>query len=233
MIAITGLTTVAYATATDGTSTAATSTDDTTVATSTSDSDASSTTPFDITATSTDMTTSATSTTGDTATSTDATSTIEEDTTATSTADDLTNTATSSSPTATSTPTTASAPTPEVAETETSTTIASGPPLVAVSLECASAYTGPLYDTPSGHLDPGYYLNAIPTNTSSTSTTPITGTIAHLIGTQSWIICHDAQGNVHEIAITTQDYANLALPDAVMPEETVMEPAAQAALDSF
>jgi len=221
LIAVIGIASVAYGTATFA-DTTATSTDDTVVATST-DSGVSTTTPLDVTATSTEMTASTTPTEDVAATSTDATSTIQEDAITTS----------SSSSTSESTPTTTSAPTPEVIESETSTTTPSGPPLVAVTLECTSAYTGPLYDTPSGHLDSGFYLNAIPTNTSSTSTTPITGTVAHVIGTQSWIICHDTQGNAHEIAITGHDYANLVLPNAVMPRETVMEPATQAALDSF
>lgn len=91
------------------------------------------------------------------------------------------------------------------------------------------AYTAALYDTPSGHLDPGYYLDAVPTS----ATTTITGTVAHEIGTQSWVVCDDKQGNTHEFTMTADDYAKLALPDASMPQETVMEPASQAAIDSF
>jgi hypothetical protein len=37
-------------------------------------------------------------------------------------------------------------------------TSASADGLVEVELRCAQSYTGVLYDTPSGHLDAGYFL---------------------------------------------------------------------------
>lgn len=56
--------------------------------------------------------------------------------------------------------------------------------LVEVQLQCSMSYTAPLYDTPSGHLDAGYFLG-----TEFASTTGMTG--AHEIGEQAWTVCHD------------------------------------------
>jgi len=97
--------------------------------------------------------------------------------------------------------------------------------LVSVNLQCNGSYTSDLYDTPSGHLDAGYYPDSVPATT--------TGSVAHKIGTQSWTVCHDKRGNVHEFKLTDQEYADLAKPDATTPQKSIMESADQAALDSF
>lgn len=99
------------------------------------------------------------------------------------------------------------------AETSSATPQQSG--LVEVLLHCDQSYVGPLYDTASGHIED---------TTSST-------TVVNLIGEQAWTVCHDARGNVHEFKLTTGEYKALAVSGT--PQKSVMEPADQAALDSF
>jgi hypothetical protein len=84
------------------------------------------------------------------------------------------------------------------------------------------SYTGDLYDTASGLLDPGYVLAS--TTPSATTTA---GTVAHVIGTQSWTVCHDADNHTFEFKLTPDEYSALAQPGAGMPQESVMEPAGQ------
>jgi hypothetical protein len=114
------------------------------------------------------------------------------------------------------------------ADSSTSTPPTSSPGsssgLVQVQLRCSMSYTGLLYDTPSGHLDDGYFVGD-----ASASTTGMTE--AHLLGQQAWTVCHDARDNQHEFKLTAEQYAALAKEG--MPDESVMEPADQAALDSF
>jgi hypothetical protein len=96
--------------------------------------------------------------------------------------------------------------------------------LVQVDLHCTKSYVGQLYDTPSGHLNSGYFIGD-----ASASTTGMT--VAHDIGQQAWTVCVDARGHEHEFKLTAQEYASLSISG--MPQKSVMEPAAQAALDSF
>jgi hypothetical protein len=93
--------------------------------------------------------------------------------------------------------------------------------LVEVRLLCTQSYTTDVYDTPSGHPDP--YVKPSVATTTDTS--------AHIVGTQSFTVCHDARGNVHEFPITSQEYVALRVRGT--PQKSVMEPADQAALDSF
>jgi hypothetical protein len=106
-----------------------------------------------------------------------------------------------------------------VAEVATSTD-----PLVEVPLNCQFSYMANVFDTSSGRLDEGYYLDAVPATT--------TGTVAHIVGQQAWTECHDKRGNVHKFQLTGDEYAALALPDAGTPQKSVMETSAQAAIDS-
>jgi hypothetical protein len=119
--------------------------------------------------------------------------------------------------TATSTPEnptldTTAAPTQAAAET-------SG--LVEVQLQCSQSYTTDVYDTPSGRPDP--YVKPDTATTTDTS--------AHVIGQQSYTICHDARGNVHEFKITAAEYAVLQVRGT--PQKSVMETPDEAALDAF
>jgi hypothetical protein len=93
--------------------------------------------------------------------------------------------------------------------------------LVEVKLQCSQSYTTDLYDTPSGRLDP-YVKPDVATTTD---------TVAQVIGQQSYTVCHDARGNVHEFPITSAEYAALAIRGT--PEKSVMESPDQAALDAF
>lgn len=68
-------------------------------------------------------------------------------------------------------------------------------------LTCDMAYTADLYDTVSGHEEPG----------------------AAVIGSQSWTVCKDEQGHAHEIKITPSEYGELALPRARMPRKTTAD----------
>jgi cytoskeletal protein RodZ len=108
--------------------------------------------------------------------------------------------------------------------TETAQTNASTSGLVEVQLQCSKSYVGTLYDTPSGHLDVGYFVG-----TESASTTGMI--VAHEVGQQAWTVCHDARGHGHEFTLTAEEYA--ALAENGMPSKSIMEPADQAALDSF
>jgi hypothetical protein len=72
------------------------------------------------------------------------------------------------------------------------------------------AYTADLYDTPDGHLDPGYTLA---TSSSDTGTN-----IAQIIGTQSWADCHDPSENIYEIKLTPTQYADLGQPGGALPQ---------------
>jgi hypothetical protein len=101
---------------------------------------------------------------------------------------------------------------------------ASAPEDVAVKLACTSSYKGILYDTPSGHLDTGYYLGD-----ASASTTGMTPT--HTMGWGYWTICHDVRGHQHEFTLTEEEYEALMIRGT--PQRSVMESPADAALDAF
>jgi hypothetical protein len=75
------------------------------------------------------------------------------------------------------------------------------------------AYTSDLYDTPSGHLDPGYVLAS-----DAASTSP---KVAHLIGTQSWVDCHDDRGSKYELKLTPEEYSNLGQTGGQLPSEMI------------
>jgi len=108
--------------------------------------------------------------------------------------------------------------------------------LVEVQLHCDMSYTTDLYDTPSGRIEQ-----------ESASTSP--EVIPHIIGKQSFTVCHDRRGNVHEFSLTAlnmpplqyavhrefsltaAEYAAVAIRGT--PSRSVMETAGDAALDSF
>jgi cytoskeletal protein RodZ len=69
-------------------------------------------------------------------------------------------------------------------------------------LTCTMAYTADLYDTPSGHLD-GY---TIATGDSSFDSTH---QVAHIVGSQSWTVCHNPQGQTFEFKIAPNTYNQL------------------------
>jgi hypothetical protein len=194
-----------------------------TVATSTDDATATSseatTAPSIVTATTTPDAT-ATSTDESEATTTSETAITAPESSATSTAasEATTTLAFSSEPSVTTATSTAPQQNVEMAS--------SSAPLVAVLLKCNSAYVAPLYNTPDGQLDPGYYLNSVPATSTG-------GIIAQQIGTQAWAICQDKQGNIHDIPISTQAYANLAQPGATIPQLSILEDATDASGDSF
>ena len=85
-----------------------------------------------------------------------------------------------------------------------------------VEVDCTWSYVSDLYDTPSGHLEPGYYLNAVPATT--------TGKVAQKIGTQAWTVCNDEAGAPHEFTLTEQEYSDLAKPDATIPKKSILVP---------
>jgi hypothetical protein len=107
--------------------------------------------------------------------------------------------------------------------TATAATQASGAAsgLVEVQLQCSQSYTADLYDTPSGHPDP--YVK--PEIATTTDTNP------RVVGQQSYTVCHDARGNVHEFPISAAEYAALSVRGT--PQKSVMETPDQAALDAF
>jgi hypothetical protein len=74
---------------------------------------------------------------------------------------------------------------------------ATSTPAAPAALDCSTAYTADLYDSASGHEEPG----------------------ARIIGTQSWTLCTDSAGASYEFKITPAEYAALAAPDAAMPSE--------------
>jgi hypothetical protein len=96
--------------------------------------------------------------------------------------------------------------------------------LVAVELACSTSYKAPLYDTPSGHLDQGYFVGDVSAWTTGMMST-------HTMGWGYWTICHDARGNEHEFALTKQEYEALMIRGT--PQRSVMESPADAALDAF
>jgi len=110
-------------------------------------------------------------------------------------------------------------------QTEASTTPAvSVDSLVEVKLQCLMSYTAALYDTPSGHLDSGYFLGPEVAST--------TGMIAaHEIGEQSWTKCYDAQGKEYEFKLTLEEYDSFKIRGT--PQKSVMLPPAEAALAAF
>jgi len=110
-------------------------------------------------------------------------------------------------------------------QTEVSTTTAvSADSLVEVKLQCRMSYTATLYDTPSGHLDSGYFLGPEVAST--------TGMIAaHEIGEQSWTKCYDAQGKEYEFKLTPEEYDSFKIRGT--PQKSVMLPPAEAALAAF
>lgn len=93
---------------------------------------------------------------------------------------------------------------------------ASASSLVEVQLECPMSYTGPLYDTPSGHLDEGYFLGE-----AAASTTGMT--VAREIGAQAWTVCRDDEGNTYEFKITQEEYDSYKIRGT--PKKSVMKPA--------
>ena len=90
-----------------------------------------------------------------------------------------------------------------------------------VQLLCSQSFTTDLYDTPSGRPDP-YVKPDVATTTD---------TVAHVIGKQSYTVCHDVRGHIHEFPITADEYAALSVRGT--PQKSVMETADEAALDSF
>jgi hypothetical protein len=78
------------------------------------------------------------------------------------------------------------------------------------------AYTADLYDTPSGHLDPTYKL--------ASSAGEVGALVAHIIGTQSWTVCHDSLGREFELKMPAQEYANLSHSDALIPSQDIDMP---------
>jgi hypothetical protein len=82
---------------------------------------------------------------------------------------------------------------------------------------CFMAYTADLYDTPSGHLDPGYEFESEVAATT-------TANVAHIIGTQSWTVCRDETGQKYEFTLTPEQYLNLSKPNASMPKKAVTQP---------
>src|SRR3977135_1679138 len=94
--------------------------------------------------------------------------------------------------------------------------------LVEVNLLCSQSYVTDVYDTPSGRPDP-YDAPDVATTTDDA--------VARVIGQQSYTLCHDARGHVHEFTITAEEYAALLIRGT--PQKSVMEPADEAALDSF
>src|SRR5262245_29965683 len=107
--------------------------------------------------------------------------------------------------------------------TESSPAASSTSGLVEVYLLCSMSYTGPLYDTPSGHVE-----NTITVDETTASTT---STASEVIGEQSWTVCHDARGHEHEFKITAAEYEALKIRGT--PQKSVMESPEEAALDSF
>lgn len=96
--------------------------------------------------------------------------------------------------------------------------------LVEVQLKCTMSYVGPLYDTPSGHLDEGYFLGEPAAST--------TGMIAaHGVGEQAWTKCYDATGKEYEYKIPMKEYNSYKLSGT--PQKSIMLPPAEAALASF
>lgn len=93
---------------------------------------------------------------------------------------------------------------------------ASASGLVEVQLECSMSYTGSLYDTPSGHLDEGYFIGE-----AAASTTGMTA--AHEIGTQAWTVCYDDERNTYEFKITQEEYDSHKIRGT--PKKSVMKPA--------
>ena len=107
-----------------------------------------------------------------------------------------------------------------------STVIVEPPPVtqesgskVSVDLDCRTSYVGDLYNTLSGHLEEGYFLDFVPATT--------TGQVAQKIGTQAWAVCYDDAGIPHEFILTEQEYANLAKSNATMPKKSIMVPIVQ------
>jgi hypothetical protein len=74
------------------------------------------------------------------------------------------------------------------------------------------AYTADVYDTPSGHLDGDYVL------ATGSSTIDSTLHVAHVIGTQSWTVCHNPQGQKFEFRMAPADYGKLSSQGAVIPD---------------
>ncbi len=87
------------------------------------------------------------------------------------------------------------------------------------TVECQSAYQDTLWDTPSGHMEPGYYDVVGAQRTASG--TPMTGTAAHVIGTGSWKKCADTQGKVYEVSITNAEYTGYGAKDAKISTASV------------
>ena len=110
-------------------------------------------------------------------------------------------------------------------QTEASTTTAvSADSLVEVKLQCRMSYTATLYNTPSGHLEAGYFIGE-----ASASTTGMIA--AHEIGEQSLTKCYDAQGKEYEFKLTPEEYDSFKIRGT--PQKSVMLPAADAALAAF
>lgn len=80
----------------------------------------------------------------------------------------------------------------------------------AISVQCSSAYTADLYDTPSGHLDPAY----IPESQAASTSVKV----AHLIGSQSWAGCRDDKGHTYELKITPDQYSTFGQKDGYILE---------------
>ncbi len=89
---------------------------------------------------------------------------------------------------------------------------------------CAQAFQSPLYDTPSGYLENGYYDATksiqIPV-TSSTSTPPKQPMAARKVGgVGAWKRCKDVNGYWYDFRISNEEYAGYA--HSLIPNQQVL-----------
>lgn len=76
-------------------------------------------------------------------------------------------------------------------------------PIVPVDTKCFSSYSQPIYDTPSGDLELGYYdisYDHLP----SATTTPVRA--ARVIGQQYTAKCKDETGRIFEMKLSEAEY---------------------------
>lgn len=91
------------------------------------------------------------------------------------------------------------------------------------NVNCVAAFQGPKYDTPSGHIQKGYWDMAFPGPspfdpgidvTTLTKATKVGGNI-------SWKRCYDSSKTRYEINVPDSEFSTYLLPGAYVPSGTI------------
>lgn len=97
--------------------------------------------------------------------------------------------------------------------------VAGGLPSI-VPLDCSGGFTRPLYDTPSGNLDDGYYDPVNQIGSAINATTSLPNTKANVVGTQYFEVCLGSDKKQSIFPVTGQQMTRFMQNAASLPAQT-------------